>query len=95
MEEFMGSILHFAFNYAPQDWMVCHGESLQINQYQALYSLLGTKFGGDGITNFKLPDLRKKDVAGNYYNIGDIMADGSPYIDSYICVVGIYPPRSY
>ncbi|WP_246169016.1 phage tail protein [Rudanella paleaurantiibacter] len=47
-----------AFNYAPQGWAQCNGQILPINQNQALFSLLGTTYGGDGRVNFALPDLR-------------------------------------
>jgi len=46
-----------------------------------------------GQTNFKLPDLRKKDANGQYLRQGDLLPDGTPYIESYICVQGIFPPR--
>jgi microcystin-dependent protein len=58
MEPFLGEIRMFAGNYAPQDWAVCDGRLLPISQYDALYSLLGTTYGGDGQSNFALPNLR-------------------------------------
>jgi len=58
MEPFIGQIQPFGFNYAPQGWMPCNGQLLPISQYSALFSLLGTQFGGDGRTTFALPDLR-------------------------------------
>ncbi len=93
MDEFIGTILPFAFNWAPEGWMQCHGQQLAIAQYQALFALIGTTYGGNGINTFALPDLRKKDEGGNYYRPGDIMADGTPYIESSICIEGIFPPR--
>lgn len=54
----MGTILPCFFNFAPQGWMLCNGASLSVNDYTALFSLLGTRFGGDGVTTFNLPDLR-------------------------------------
>ncbi len=47
-----------SFNFAPKGWAMCNGQLLPINQNQALFSLLGTTFGGDGRVNFALPDLR-------------------------------------
>jgi microcystin-dependent protein len=47
-----------SFQFAPKGWALCNGQLLPINQNQALFSLLGTTFGGDGRTNFALPDLR-------------------------------------
>lgn len=58
MEPYLGEIRIFAFSFAPRGWAICDGSALPINQNQALYSLLGTYYGGDGITTFKLPDLR-------------------------------------
>ncbi|HET8708383.1 MAG TPA: tail fiber protein [Pseudomonadales bacterium] len=57
-EPFVGEIRAFSFGKAPRGWLLCDGSTLPINQYQALFSLLGITFGGDGKTNFKLPDLR-------------------------------------
>ena len=93
MDEYIGSILLMAFNWAPKGWYVCHGQTLSIVQYEALFALIGTTYGGNGITTFNLPDLRKKNSDGNYYQPGEIMADGTPYIESCICVVGIFPSR--
>ncbi len=55
---FVGQIQMFAFNYSPAGWAKCDGQLIPINQNQALFSLLGTTFGGDGKTTFALPDLR-------------------------------------
>jgi microcystin-dependent protein len=57
-EPFLGQIEMFAFNFAPRGWATCDGQILPINQYQSLFSLLGTTYGGDGRTTFGLPDLR-------------------------------------
>jgi microcystin-dependent protein len=55
---FMGQIEIFSFNFAPKGWAQCNGQLLPINQNQALFSLLGTMYGGNGQTTFGLPDLR-------------------------------------
>ena len=57
-EAFIGEIKLFAGNFAPRDWAFCNGQLLQISQNAALFSILGTTYGGDGITTFALPDLR-------------------------------------
>lgn len=57
-ECFAGEIRMFGGTFAPMDWAFCDGSTLQISQYDVLYSLIGTTYGGDGVTNFKLPDLR-------------------------------------
>lgn len=58
MEPFIGQIQAFGFNFAPRGWALCNGQLLPIAQYSALFSLLGTTYGGDGRTTFGLPDLR-------------------------------------
>ncbi len=55
---FLGEIKIMSFNFPPKGWALCNGQLLPINQNQALFSLLGTTYGGDGQTNFALPDLR-------------------------------------
>jgi microcystin-dependent protein len=57
-EPFLSEIRMFSFGFAPNGWALCDGQLLPINQNQALFSLLGTTFGGDGRVNFGLPDLR-------------------------------------
>lgn len=57
-EPFIGEIAVLGFNFAPRGWAFCDGQILPINQNQALFSLLGTTYGGDGRTSFALPDLR-------------------------------------
>lgn len=57
-EPFLAEIRLFSFNFPPKGWAQCNGELLPIAQNQALFSLLGTTYGGDGRTNFALPDLR-------------------------------------
>jgi microcystin-dependent protein len=55
---FLSEIRVFAFNFPPKGWALCNGQTLPINQNQALFSLMGTTYGGDGITNFQLPNLQ-------------------------------------
>jgi len=57
-EPFLAEVRIVGFNFAPRGWAFCDGQILPINQNQALYSLLGTTYGGDGRTSFALPDLR-------------------------------------
>jgi microcystin-dependent protein len=57
-EPFLGEIRLFPIGYAPRGWLECSGQTLPISTNQALFSLLGTTYGGDGRTTFKLPDLR-------------------------------------
>ena len=67
MEQTLAEIRMFAGNFAPRGWALCEGQLLPINANQALFSLLGTTYGGDGRTTFALPDLRGRApiAAGN------------------------------
>jgi microcystin-dependent protein len=79
MEPYIGTVELFAFNFVPKEWLPCEGQLLSIADYSALFSLLGTTFGGDGRTNFALPNLKGKEpVQGMHYCIA---------------VQGGYPPR--
>jgi len=62
MTPFVGQIQAFGFNFAPRGWARCDGALLAISQYSALFSLLGTMYGGDGRTTFALPDLRSRSI---------------------------------
>jgi len=57
-EAYVGEIRLLAFNYAPEGWLLCQGQQLNVSQYQALFALIGNAYGGDGDTTFNLPDLR-------------------------------------
>jgi len=59
-EPFLSEIRIMSFSFPPKGWAFCNGQLLPINQNQALFSLLGTTFGGDGRVNFALPDLRAR-----------------------------------
>src|SRR6478609_2751268 len=63
-EPFLSEIKLVSFNFAPKGWALCNGQFLPINQNQALFSLLGTMYGGNGQTTFALPDLRDRTVIG-------------------------------
>ncbi|MFB2937201.1 phage tail protein [Aerosakkonemataceae cyanobacterium BLCC-F154] len=84
METFIGTIILFPNTYVPRGWAACNGQELSIMQNQALFSILGTTYGGNGTTAFALPNLPTvKDVDGK----GE-----SQYI---ICLYGIYPQRDW
>ncbi len=57
-EYYLGEIRFVSFNFAPKNWALCNGQLLAVNQNQALFSLLGVTYGGNGVTTFGLPDLR-------------------------------------
>ncbi|SFO49791.1 Microcystin-dependent protein [Chitinophaga sp. YR627] len=64
MDSFMGIIFLFGESFAPNGWALCDGREIPISQNEALYSLLGTTYGGDGVTSFALPDLRGRTPIG-------------------------------
>ena len=70
MEPILGQIQAFGFNFAPRGWALCHGQLLSVSQNSALFSLLGTAFGGDGRTTFGLPDLRGRSIIGMGHGTG-------------------------
>lgn len=63
-EPFIGQIQYFGFNFAPRGWALCQGQLLPISSNSALFSLLGTIYGGDGRTSFALPDMRGRVAMG-------------------------------
>lgn len=79
MDYYIGGIVLFPYGFAPMGWLLCDGTVLNVNQYQALYSLLGPRFGGNGSTTFALPNL--------------MGAEPIPGMNYYIAYEGIYPSR--
>lgn len=75
---FLGEIVHVAFTHAPLDYLPCDGRLLLINRHQALFSLLGNRFGGDGQQNFALPNYNPSAPRGSMY---------------VICVAGRFPSK--
>ena len=78
-QPFLGQIQPYGFGFAPRNWALCNGQILSIAQNTALFSLLGTMYGGNGQTTFALPDLRAVAPNGLTYSI---------------CMEGIFPSRS-
>ncbi|MCP1728644.1 microcystin-dependent protein [Natronospira proteinivora] len=74
MDQFVGEIRMFAGDFAPDGWLICDGQLLPIAQYEVLFVLLGTTYGGDGQTTFGLPDLRGRVPVhpGNQYAAGQV-----------------------
>src|ERR1700751_4861131 len=76
-EPFLGQVQPFGFGFAPRNWALCNGQLLSIAQNTALFSLLGTMYGGNGTTTFALPDLQSRvpihygTFAGNQYFQGE------------------------
>lgn len=63
-DQFLGEIRAVGFNFAPMDWAFCSGQQIPVQQNQALFALLSNQFGGNGTTNFNLPDLRGRCMIG-------------------------------
>ena len=64
MDAFLGTILGVGFSFPPRGWMTCNGQLLSINTNSALFALIGTQYGGDGVNTFALPDLRGRVAVG-------------------------------
>ncbi len=82
--QYLSEIRMMSFNFAPKNWAFCNGQLLPIQQYQALFSLLGTTYGGDGIRTFGLPNLQGcvplsfgTSPAGNSYALGQTAGEAS------------------
>ncbi len=97
MEPFLGQITLFPYNFAPNGWALCEGQLLPIAQYTALFSLLGVQFGGNGTTNFALPDLRGRVPVGqgqgpglSPYNVGDVQGQ-----EGVALTTATIPPHSH
>lgn len=82
MDVYLGIIQLFAFNYPPIGWALCNGQMLSVNENQALFTLIGTHFGGDGVTNFAVPNLNQAALSTNLFG------------NWYIATQGIYPNRN-
>lgn len=85
MEGTMSEIRLFAGDFAPKNWALCQGQTLAINTNQALFALLGTTYGGNGVTTFMLPNFAGRSPMGtgravgvNPYQLGQV--DGSPTV---------------
>jgi len=78
-EPFLAELRLFSFGFAPKGWAMCNGQLLPINQNQALFSLLGTTYGGDGRVNFGLPNLQGRIPAhlGNGYTQGALFGENA------------------
>jgi microcystin-dependent protein len=76
---FLSELKIFSYNFVPQGWAMCNGQLLPINQNQALFSLLGTTYGGNGQTTFALPDLRGRVPmhVGNGHTLGQVGGQAS------------------
>jgi microcystin-dependent protein len=97
VEPFVGQITLFPFFFAPRGWALCEGQVLPISQNTALFSLLGTYYGGNGVSNFALPDLRGRVPVGqgqgpglSNYDIGSVQG-----VESVTLLASQVPPHSH
>lgn len=80
-QPYVGQIQAFGFNFAPRNWALCNGQTIAISQNQALFALLGTYYGGNGISTFQLPNLQSRvpmhqgTFNGNSYVIGEFAGE--------------------
>lgn len=86
---FVAEVRPWACNFAPRGWAFCAGQILSIQQYTAVFSLIGTYYGGNGTSNFQLPDLRSRvpmkfgtDRTGTVYNLGEVGGEEQININS-------------
>lgn len=79
MDTYLGAIELLPYTFVPMDWLVCDGSLLSINQYQALYAVLGITYGGNGSSNFAIPNLKGFEPI--------------PGVRYYIAVNGLFPSR--
>lgn len=89
---YLGEIQLFAFPFPPKGWAKCDGQLLPINQNQALFSLLGTQFGGDGRINFALPNLNGRSGAYSLAQPWGVDGSGNS-LGGYYCIAltGVFP----
>ncbi|WCN38336.1 phage tail protein [Aneurinibacillus uraniidurans] len=97
MDAFIGTILPWAVNWAPVGWLPCNGQQLNINQYQALYSLIGTQYGGNGTTTFNLPDLRGRVPVGMGQQAGgtNFVIGTTGGVESSTLTINQLPPHNH
>ncbi len=108
-QAFIGEIRLFPYNYAPRGWALCNGQLMPISQNQALFALLGTTYGGNGVQTYALPNLQGRvavssgqSPSGSYDTLGATGSGsgqgttGQQYLvlNYCICLWGIYPSRS-
>lgn len=96
-EPFVGEIRMFAGNFAPRGWAFCDGQLLAVSQNDALFSLLGTIYGGDGRTTFALPDMRGRLPvhAGTGPGLSPVRLGEKSGLESVTLTVNQLPPHSH
>lgn len=92
---FIGEIRIFSMGWAPAGWALCDGTQLSIQSNAALYSVIGTAFGGDGVNNFKLPDLRGRTPVGINYTDADYQRGKSGGVEGVALTSAQIPPHNH
>lgn len=94
-DPFIAEIRAFAGNFAPRGWALCNGQILPIRQHTALFALLGTTYGGDGINTFALPDLRERvPISFGYQRGGGARYEQGEQIEGALAVPASTPDSS-
>lgn len=91
MDPFISQIIYMPFSRQMDGFLPCRGDSLPIKGYEALYSLIGTKFGGDGGSHFNLPDLRPWSDSGPDYGHRTRREWNDTELVPHIALFGVYP----
>src|SRR5579862_5578685 len=81
-EPFLGQIMYVGFNFCPAGWSTARGQTLSVTQYQALFALLGTTYGGDGVATFRLPNVKLV-----------LTKTGAP-LTACIAMLGVFPSQN-
>lgn len=92
-EPYVGQICLFPFNFAPRGWALCEGQLLPISQNTALFSLLGTTYGGNGRSNFALPDMRSNRMSDYFGGARAHKGYEALPLRYFIALQGIFPAR--
>jgi len=96
-EPYVGEIMLFAWDYCPEGWLFCEGQSLSVVQYQALYAAIGATYGGDGRITFKLPDLRERFIVqqGQAPNLSMRMVGSTGGVASQLLSLATMPQHTH
>jgi len=97
MEFYTGEIRMFAGYFAPEGWMLCDGSKVKISDFPALYSLIGVAYGGDGISDFALPDLRGRIPigSGQGLNLPNVKLAEAAGVERVNITIENYPPHNH